>query len=86
MPFDKKTQEVAEAITNGTLASQLKKNMKFTTTGMVLGAVIGIGIATFTGKCRLCFGFWGAIGGGAIGYFSAPKKKESEEKQLNCVC
>lgn len=76
--LDEKTQAAIEHIANGTLASQIKKNMKFATTGMILGAIAGIGVATFTGRCRLCLGFWGAALGGGIGYITAPKAKADE--------
>lgn len=69
--FDEKTQQAIESITDGTLASGIKKNMKYATTGMILGGIIGIGIATFTGRCRLCLGFWGAVAGGGIGYLTS---------------
>ena len=76
--FDEKTQEAIERIADGSLASGIKKNMKFATTGMILGAIVGIGVATFTGKCLLCLGFWGALAGGGLGYITAGNKKKDE--------
>ena len=74
--IEEEVQEAIEKISDGTLASQIKKNMKFATTGMILGAIVGIGVATFTGRCRLCLGFWGALAGGGIGYITLGKPKE----------
>lgn len=79
--MDTKTQQAVEAIHNGTLAQTVKKNMKYAFTGIAVGAAIGIVTATLTGKCRFCFGFWGAVAGGSVGYLSAPK-----EKFHNCAC
>lgn len=76
--MEDEVQEAIQKITDGTLASQIKKNMKFATTGMILGGVIGIGIASFTGRCRLCFGFWGALAGGGIGYLTSGKTIDVE--------
>lgn len=79
--MDPKTQKTVEAIHNGTLAQTITQNMKYSLTGIAVGAGIGIVAATLMGKCRFCFGFWGAVAGGSVGYLSAPK-----EKFLNCNC
>ena len=79
--MDKKTQDAIEGINNGTFANQLKNNIKYTLTGLAIGGAIGIIVASLTGRCRLCFGFWGAIAGGSIGYISSKKIKD---KNFNC--
>lgn len=81
MPLDKKTQTVINGINDGTLANQLKNNTKYTLTGLMVGAAAGIVIASFTGKCRLCFAAGGALIGSIIGYVSSKKFKE---KNYNC--
>ncbi|KKS77429.1 MAG: hypothetical protein UV51_C0007G0027 [Candidatus Woesebacteria bacterium GW2011_GWC1_42_9] len=73
--MEEEVQKTVEAIHNGTLADTLKQNMKYTITGIAVGIVAGILAATVLGKCRLCFGFWGAVGGGSIGYIISTKNK-----------
>lgn len=79
--MDNKTQETVEAIHNGTLADTIKKNMKNTITGIAIGTALGIVTATLMGKCRLCFGIWGAVAGGSIGYLAG-----NRDKFHNCNC
>lgn len=62
-----KVKETIQRISDGTLASQIKKNMKFSTTGIALGAIAGIAIASFSGGSRLGYGLGGAIVGGFLG-------------------
>ncbi len=76
MAINQKTQEAIESIHNGTLATTLRSTMKYVATGIGLGAIIGIGIATFTGKSRWMVGFGSAIAGGSIGYLISPKEKK----------
>ena len=65
--MDEKTQEAIEKIADGSLAAGIKKNMKYSTTGIAVGAIVGIVIATFMGKSRIVYGVVGAIGGGVLG-------------------
>ena len=82
MAIDKKTREAIERIHDGTLASQLKSNLRFVTSGVCIGVIIGVVVATFTGGNRIGYGALGAIAGGGMGYLTAPKaKKEPEEKK-----
>lgn len=72
MPDDKINQTVADMV-SGNLVNTLKKNGKYITTGILIGAVVGFGIATLTGKCKFCLPFWGALIGGSSGYLLAHK-------------
>ena len=65
--LDKETKAAAIAIQNGSLAAGLKKNMKYTATGIIVGGCVGVLIATISGKSRVMFAVGGAIIGGAAG-------------------
>ena len=65
--LDKKTKDAAISIQNGSLAEGLKKNMKYTATGIIVGGCVGVLIATLSGQPRLMFAVGGAIIGGAAG-------------------
>lgn len=72
MPDDKINQKVSDLVT-GNLTTRLQNNSKYIATGILIGAAIGFGIATLTGKCRLCLPFWGAMIGGSSGYLISQK-------------
>lgn len=72
--IDDKTQQAINSIYSGSLANNIKSNMRFVFYGVLFGAAAGIVVATFTGNCRLCFGFWGGLAGGVVGYTTAPKQ------------
>ena len=74
MELDKETSEAVNGIYYGTLADKISKNMKYTTSGILVGAFIGIGIASFMSKNRLFFGLGGAIIGGSIGMITSKRK------------
>ncbi len=69
--LDDKTQKAVEDIYNGTLAQRINNNMKYSLTGILIGAIIGIGVATLMGKSRMTFGLGGALIGGGLGYLTA---------------
>jgi len=69
-----KAEQIVVDVYNGNLAGNLKRNSRFTLAGMAIGAVAGIVVATFTGKCRICFAIWGGIAGGATGYLASKKE------------
>ena len=69
--MDKKVQEAIIAVQDGTLAGSLKKNMKYTATGIAIGGCAGILLAVITGKPRLMFAIGGAAIGGAAGRLMA---------------
>ena len=72
--------ELAESIANGTLAQALKNRTKYMVTGISIGAAAGIVLASITGKCKFCLGFWGAAIGGSSGYLIGTKPKEKNEQ------
>lgn len=76
MPLDKETREAIERIHDGTLFTQMKKNMKYVSTGAFIGICVGVVVATFTGSGRIGYGIVGAIAGGGMGYLTAPKAKK----------
>mgnify|MGYP001582167365 FL=1 len=79
MSQDEKLQQAVEGIYNGTLADNIKQNIKYASTGIAIGAFAGLLFASFAGKCRICFAFWGSIAGGGIGYLAALPKKQLYE-------
>lgn len=84
--MDKKTQAAIDGIYYGTLADKIKRNIKYITTGAAIGAVAGIITASLMGKCKLCFAFWGALGGVGVGYITAPKKQKMSAAGENYNC
>ena len=62
-----------EALVTGSLVENIKNNMRYTITGIVLGAVTGVVVATFFNKNRMIFALIGAASFGASGYLMKPK-------------
>ena len=85
MSLDEKTQKAIATITDGTLASTIKTNMRYAATGGAIGAALGIGIATFMNKGRIAFGLGGAVMGAGFGYSIAPKQEPKENEQATLV-
>ncbi len=75
---DEKTQRVVENVMTGNLANQIKENMRYSVTGFIAGAVLGILIATIAGKCKICYGVIGGVIGGGTGYLISRRKEESK--------
>lgn len=69
--MDPEVEKAIIAVQDGTLASSLKKNMKYTATGIAIGGCAGILLAVITGKPRLMFAIGGAAIGGAGGRLMA---------------
>lgn len=68
--------ETVKGIQDGTLVNLIKKNAKYTTTGIVVGFITGFLIASLTGKCKLCLGIWGGVAGGSTGYLVSTKNRK----------
>ena len=73
--MDEKTKQAIESIQNGTLATSINKNMRFSLTGIAVGWALGMVIGAMSGQNKFLFGITGAIAGGAIGKFTASKIK-----------
>lgn len=72
--LDKKTEEAIVDIMSGRLARTMNKSMKFAGSGFLIGAAIGIVIATFNGGSRFVYGFVGGVAAGSLGYIVSPKE------------
>lgn len=76
MPLDKKTEEAIIDITSGRLAKVMKSNMKWASTGVLIGAGLGILIATLNGGSRFVYGFCGGVAVGTLGYIVSPREPQ----------
>ena len=65
--MDPEVEKAIIAVQDGTLAQGLKKNMKYTATGIAIGGCAGILLAVISGKPRLMYAIAGAVIGGAGG-------------------
>ena len=72
--MDPKTQKAIQDIHTGNLKDRLSNNMKYATTGVFVGVVVGVIAATVLKKNRVFFGVGGAVVGGTIGAI-LPKSK-----------
>lgn len=75
---DKEVNKAVEDVMNGKLAQRIKDNSKYATTGILIGAVAGIVIATFIGKCRICYGVTGGLLGGVTGLVISKRKNKTQ--------
>lgn len=78
--MDEETQQAVEDIMSGNLAQRIKDNTKYALTGFAIGAVLGIVIATLTGKCRIYFGLAGGLAGGITGAIISKNKQNDKQK------
>lgn len=74
--------EAVDGIYTGALASKIKKNLRFTLTGLAIGGFIGYFAASIMGQNKLLFIFAGASIGAAVGKYSAPKPEEKKTDEL----
>lgn len=69
-----KLQGAVEGIYYGDIAGKISKNMKYALSGVAIGTLAGVLIASIFGKNKLVFGLGGAALAGTVGYLSTPKK------------
>ena len=72
----KEVRTAVEALYSGRLAKDIKSNASYALTGMAIGAVVGMIVASFAGKSRLLFGMGGAVVFGGAGYLISSKKED----------
>ncbi len=77
---DKKLEEAVQAMYSGSLGAKIKKNSSYVITGMFIGGVAGLMIASFMGKSKL----WGAVIGAGVsgigGYIVSNNTKNKEDE------
>lgn len=83
--MEEQVQKKAEAILAGDMAGKIKDRIQWASAGLLIGAGIGFVVAALTGKCRLCFAFWGALAGGTAGYITSPKKEKDSNENFCCL-
>ncbi len=72
--MDAKTQKAVSAIYDGSFADSIKKDIKYTVSGIFIGALSGYFVGALFGN-RLLFGAIGALAFGISGYKMANKKE-----------
>lgn len=80
MATDKeKLEEAVQGIYSGSISAKIKKNSSYAITGMFIGGVVGMMIASFMGQSKLVGIAVGASVSGLGGYLIANGSKKEEE-------
>lgn len=72
-------EEAVEGIYTGALANKIKKDLRFTLTGLAIGGFIGYFAASLTGQNKLLLIFAGASIGAVVGKYTSPTKKKTDD-------
>lgn len=73
VPDREEVSQIVQGVYSGSLANKLKNNSSYSLTGIGVGAIGGMILASFFGKSKLIWGLGGAVIGGAGGYFMSNK-------------
>ena len=75
---DAKLEEAVQSLYSGSMSAKIKKNSSYVLTGMFVGGVVGMMVASFMGQSKMMGILIGAGVSGVGGYFMADDKKEEE--------
>ena len=80
MATDKeKLEEAVQSIYSGSMSAKIKKNASYAITGMFIGGVAGMMIASFIGQSKMLGIVAGASVSGLGGYLISNSSKKEEE-------
>lgn len=76
---NKELEEAVQSVYSGSLSAKIKKNTSYAMTGMFIGGIVGMMVASFLGQSKLLGIAVGATASGLGGYLISNSKKEENE-------